>query len=302
MILCGYDTMARLNYTVQDGVWSDVNIWYLAELPINGDSIIIYNRVELDMDLNLDQNYLKIEHAGFLCSPIYGISIGYESEVVNHGYLAVAYLNVIGGTLYNNGTIRTITFYVDTKNKETEVVNDGSIFVTNQLENACPKPPTPVDTITGEVPDQLPEDTLILCEGETPKLPYSKADYLWENGAQNGEFIPSKTKSYSVTITSKINETVTEDTVYIIVKPSLASVPNVFTPNGDGYNEQFLPDNFGLQNLTLYNRWGRKVFESDVLTPSSFEKTSDGVYFYVLEHNNECSDENPVKGWVTIMR
>jgi len=70
-------------------------------------------------------------------------------------------------------------------------------------------------------------------------------------------------------------------------------LPNVFTPNGDGVNDRFLPFPYrGVEGIELrvFNRWGQVVFET--LDPDinwngthkdSGEPLSDGVYFYVCQ-------------------
>ena len=68
-------------------------------------------------------------------------------------------------------------------------------------------------------------------------------------------------------------------------------IPNVFTPNGDGRNDQLLP--FPVRAIdsvefTVFNRWGGVVFETT--DPriqwrgeniESGELVTDGTYFYV---------------------
>ena len=80
-------------------------------------------------------------------------------------------------------------------------------------------------------------------------------------------------------------------------------VPNAFSPNDDGINDEFQPFlnlNLALKNysLQIYNRWGGLVFESrennatwngrikNVLAPS-------GVYFWVLQY--ELDTENDTR-------
>ena len=77
--------------------------------------------------------------------------------------------------------------------------------------------------------------------------------------------------------------------------PDTLFIPNVFTPNGDGKNDYFEilgADNpcIGLRRLTIFNRWGKKVFEAEggrdqlKWAGTSNEMIfDDGVYFYVLE-------------------
>ncbi len=69
---------------------------------------------------------------------------------------------------------------------------------------------------------------------------------------------------------------------------------NVFTPNGDGTNEQYFipslpPDNCRdkFERIRIFNRWGTKVYEADTQTFSwDGNGVSQGVYFYLIEYNN----------------
>lgn len=71
------------------------------------------------------------------------------------------------------------------------------------------------------------------------------------------------------------------------------SIPNIFTPNGDGPNELFyaknVTENFSLQ---IFNRWGQEIFSEE--NPGKWwdgklksgENATDGVYFYILHLKN----------------
>ncbi len=81
--------------------------------------------------------------------------------------------------------------------------------------------------------------------------------------------------------------------VEIDILPTTVDFPNVFTPDGDDVNDVFklITTNdvcFDNLSVTIYNRWGKKMFES---TDLSFEwdgttkggvKCKEGVYFIVL--------------------
>jgi len=70
-------------------------------------------------------------------------------------------------------------------------------------------------------------------------------------------------------------------------------LPNVFTPNGDGINDEFkaLPHSYsGIFRIQVFNRWGNVVFESncpdfewDGTNQSTGQPSPTGVYFYVAE-------------------
>lgn len=93
-------------------------------------------------------------------------------------------------------------------------------------------------------------------------------------------------------------------------------LPNAFTPNGDDVNELFQPyqpyHNVEKIDMIIYNRWGRKVFETqepninwdgrDYLTK---EPSSDGTYYYscdVYLHSLSGSVVRPLHGTITLIR
>jgi gliding motility-associated-like protein len=82
---------------------------------------------------------------------------------------------------------------------------------------------------------------------------------------------------------------------------------NVFTPNNDGVNETFDiadPQSKPIYySLTIFNRWGQKVFETKQHTPSwDGNQLPDGTYFYQLEA--EFCQGNPIKksGFVKLVK
>ena len=93
------------------------------------------------------------------------------------------------------------------------------------------------------------------------------------------------------------------------------TLPNVFTPNGDGKNDLLRPFPYTSVdhiNLTLFDRWGKKVFETndpdinwDGKDLTTGQPCSDGVYFYVcdvFEITLTGLFQRTLKGSVTILR
>ena len=87
-------------------------------------------------------------------------------------------------------------------------------------------------------------------------------------------------------------------------------VPNVFTPNGDGYNDKWDIYFADLINISLkvYDRWGQLVYSTfeakqwDGNNPNGTNCNS-GVYFYIFEGTRKMNGENwQAKANVTLLR
>ena len=83
----------------------------------------------------------------------------------------------------------------------------------------------------------------------------------------------------------------------IVVDPSELNVPNVFTPNGDGINDNFIVESKSLRNLSVevFSQSGLKVYsfygEGEILSQwkgwdgnvnFSSVKATPGIYFYII--------------------
>ncbi len=92
-------------------------------------------------------------------------------------------------------------------------------------------------------------------------------------------------------------------------------LPNVFTPNNDDINDRFKAFPFTSVeriNLTIFNRWGRMVYETndpwfewDGKNINNNRDVADGVYFYVcevFELQLEGVTKRTITGSVTVLR
>ncbi len=100
------------------------------------------------------------------------------------------------------------------------------------------------------------------------------------------------------------------DTVWVEI-PRKWKRYNVLTPNGDGDNDVFNPKIGGetTYELTIFNRWGERVFESrnsDVdwngKVNNSGADCAAGTYFYVWKFKLVGGFEKTVNGTVTLLR
>ncbi|RYX78252.1 tandem-95 repeat protein [bacterium] len=85
------------------------------------------------------------------------------------------------------------------------------------------------------------------------------------------------------------------------------SVPNLFTPNGDGINDVFEIrglNQYQSNELQIVNRWGNEVFHAKGYQNNwTGEGLNEGTYYYLLRVKKAGSDEMEVfKGYITLIR
>ena len=81
----------------------------------------------------------------------------------------------------------------------------------------------------------------------------------------------------------------TDNSIHFDGRPCQVTVPNVITPNGDGFNDAFVPQlegDFVSLEMVIYNRWGKKVYEQQSKEELRWdaEGVSNGVYYCAIEY------------------
>jgi gliding motility-associated-like protein len=120
------------------------------------------------------------------------------------------------------------------------------------------------------------------------------------SSSQHAEHLYQQEGLYEVTLLTKnANQCSTRKTLYVYQAPHLF-IPNVFTPNADGKNDQFVILYNGREpyHLVIVNRWGKEMFSSN--DRSNYWNGTDGengVYFYRLQ-----TGKTLYKGWVHLLR
>ncbi|MCF8369528.1 MAG: gliding motility-associated C-terminal domain-containing protein [Bacteroidales bacterium] len=156
----------------------------------------------------------------------------------------------------------------------------------------------------------------VLLPGESIQLDAGDGfdSYVWQDGSANryftvnAESIDPEDPVYFVEAIE--GPCISNDTA--IIKLFKIKIPIAITPNGDGYNDIFRPFEDGWSgvsrhHITIFNRWGEKVWESD-----DFEKgwdgkrngnyVAEGMYYWVLEvYYGPENIEQVINGTLTIL-
>ena len=102
------------------------------------------------------------------------------------------------------------------------------------------------------------------------------ASYTWQDGSAEPQYLATSEGLYWVTVTDN-NGCQASDSVLLKQCELLIVMPNVFSPNGDGVNDEFLPrynpDMPVTFQMYIFNKWGEQVFST-----SDISKGWDGRY------------------------
>jgi gliding motility-associated-like protein len=88
-------------------------------------------------------------------------------------------------------------------------------------------------------------------------------------------------------------------------------IPNSFTPDGDGINDVWTPviKGYSSGSLTIYNRWGEAVYNSDDLSKpwmggaiGSDYYVPNGIYNYILSFNDLQGLPHRLAGYISVIR
>ncbi len=150
-------------------------------------------------------------------------------------------------------------------------------------------------------PDFSPGPDTNICGDETIRLSAGPGfrSYLWGDGSTDSVLTVHEPGIYPVVIDDGrclLSGSVKVD------KCNLLWIPNVFTPNNDGYNDYFyaVGENVIKFEMVIYNRWGVKM-----ATLNNIEQKwdgryngvlcTDGVYYYEAVYEEVGRDAFPVK-------
>jgi gliding motility-associated-like protein len=120
--------------------------------------------------------------------------------------------------------------------------------------------------------------------------------------------------TYTVTLlirTGTQTETLINTVVVLTNCDIVLLVPNVFTPNGDGQNDLFIPiEEEGIIKMqaTIFNRWGQRIFTSNNLMiewngkNTNGNESAEGTYFYIIKYTDLNGNPLEKKGYLNLIR
>ena len=143
----------------------------------------------------------------------------------------------------------------------------------------------------------------------------------WQFGQSGSSSVPNPTYEFPDTGRVAVQLIVTHPsgcqdslTKYLDITPEYTwFMPNAFTPNGDGDNDEFFGTGvlFGITDFTMsiWNRWGEMVFQTTDPTQgwngedqNSGTMSPDGVYVYMVTFTGPRGKPQKYQGFATLIR
>jgi gliding motility-associated-like protein len=147
-----------------------------------------------------------------------------------------------------------------------------------------------------------------------PMIPGNKIVYNWYEWSQQIStdqtitVTPNETTWYYVYL-DLCSGIVLKDSVLVFVRKP---IPNAFTPNGDGLNDEFRIFGTPIENITKYNfqifnRWGQKIFETTNIEDAWDGKLNGqycpaGVYVWEIFYEDNKKTKVTNRGTVMLIR
>ena len=197
------------------------------------------------------------------------------------------------------------------KTDSISVINPGTYWVTGANARGCEKSktfkvveyPLPGVDFTMSSPTLDSRHRQLFCS-----LPAeTDVSYVWEMGDGSTEKGASIQHTYTIsnsvpgyTISLKATtkhgcEQNTSKTIEVI-----PFIPNVFSPNGDGINDLFMPQ----MELTIFDRYGIVLYQGKAGWDGTYlgKAVDPDTYFYLLNYTDEYQKNQIRKGYVTLVR
>jgi gliding motility-associated-like protein len=227
-------------------------------------------------------------------------------------------INASGGTsagiapVPNTSLVGTVTYYV------------------SQGNGACESPRVPLIVTVNDLPVvSFTQSANSVCDGKcivfNAQTSSACTNLSWNFGNGSTSTNTSETicfntaGNYDVTLTCTdangcSNDTIVQNAVVVfkcidVMSDPQITIPNLFTPNGDGINDLFLVSAEGITQFEIqfFDRWGDLVFNSKLIDVSwdgknsNGRKVSDGVYYYIVTYTDFKFQLKTITGFISLI-
>ncbi len=202
--------------------------------------------------------------------------------------------------------------------------SNRTFFVTTTSIYGCESERYPITGYVASDQDLIisPSKTLVeLPVGTVEFTPVSSIEltaWTWDFGDDNvsdlevpvHEYVTPGRYTVTLTAIDKNGCELVATTVIEVKKIVNAFMPSAFTPNGDGYNDEYKIGNYNLREfqIKIFSRWGTVVYEANEPTFKWNGKNAngadvpEGVYVYVVRYQDISGKMAEQTGTITLIR
>jgi gliding motility-associated-like protein len=281
-----------------NGISNGVDLFWSYSVPWQNDSFIVYRKLNgaIEFDSIGVTNLNKFK----------------DTNLANG--IPVCYKLKSKGNYSGTGTISPIINYSQ-ESCATPIDKMPPCSPILTIQSSC-------DSLKNVLKWTFPSDT---CTTDISKLyiyftsslhePLQKIDSIFGNNSFTYYHQPSfgVAGCYAVAAVDSFSNESSMDSVCVDNCPQY-ELPNVFSPNGDGWNDYFKPYPYKFIediSITIFNRWGKVVFTTNDkevnwsgLDSEIGKPVTDGVYFYICAVNEQRLEgivTRNIKGTVTVL-
>ena len=166
-----------------------------------------------------------------------------------------------------------------------------------------------INVVFNPLPNELTVDVVTICLDYPPHYAVLSGEnpgntYVWSPTNETTQVILADDYGwYVVQLTTPLNCSITDSILVQEYCNSAIYVPNTFTPDGDGYNDEFFPNGWNIANieLNIFDRWG-ELISSGTGSQAKWDGTyggtasQDGVYIWKVKYRFYDNAEKTVIG------
>jgi gliding motility-associated-like protein len=221
---------------------------------------------------------------------------------------------------WSSGTSTTANICITNQNLATS----GNDFALDDISFSplCTYTDSVEVTILPATPDVVVSGAEPICPGslltlvaslDPPDWPLNDVQFSWNTGAAGTSLVAATPGLFEATATGRCLNVSGNTLIEADTCSTTLTMPNVFTPDGDGYNDVFRPIVIGEPStfsMEIRNRWGQEVYRSTSVgngwdgraqgTPAP-----NGTYFWVVNFGDIQEDGRVIaralSGHVTLL-
>jgi gliding motility-associated-like protein len=156
-------------------------------------------------------------------------------------------------------------------------------------------------------------DDLVLCLGDSTLLDAGNetdyTTYLWQDNSVERYLMVLQDGNYQVTVSNPCGSDADDINAAFQNCEPVMTVPNAFSPNGDGRNDTFkcYSSNISAYHFQVFDRWGELMFETDD-PGTGWDGTKNGnfcpgeIYVWIISYLNDNNGNEVVRGTVLLIR